>query len=535
MRRLFPHALVILFLGILSAGTASATTYYIAANGSDSNNGTSQTTPWLHAPGMPSCTGTCASTTPQAGDSFIFRGGDTWHFYSGSPSIGGSWSWSWSGSSTNCQLDSSAGAVSKTSCIYIGVDQTWFSGASYSRPTFSQDNPITTARPGSCSHDSTNFNAINLGNQNYVILDGLEMSGVCWQGGANAEWVVAAGTQVEVSNNYFHGWIYGSGSSSDDYAAISGNMPKGNYILCDHNVFDNGDGSLGATAGQASGFAIYNSCKEIAYNVFSHVSNGCICNPASVHDNLFQYLYEPQGSQHGNIVETNTAQSVTGPVYFYNNVMHNTNEGVGVWLETVSDNLYFFGNVSWHYRENSDGTNGNDGTNCYMLDQTSSSASVYFYNNSNDYPCNFRIINGASPTLHFGNGQYIGYSGGLTSTYTTSGPVVDDGHEIFQSEAAANGQGYMPANNYAPTAAGDATVGAGANFSSFCSRIPSASAASACTSGIGEVSYDTTNHVAVPVPPVSRPGSGAWDVAAYQYGSGATMPSPPTGLAALVQ
>src|SRR4029077_14620960 len=54
-------------------------TYYIAANGSDSNNGTSKTTPWLHAPGMANCTGTCASTTPQPGDSFIFRGGDIWH------------------------------------------------------------------------------------------------------------------------------------------------------------------------------------------------------------------------------------------------------------------------------------------------------------------------------------------------------------------------------------------------------------------------------------------------------------------------
>ena len=28
--------------------------YYIAANGSDSNNGTTEATPWLHAPGMPS-------------------------------------------------------------------------------------------------------------------------------------------------------------------------------------------------------------------------------------------------------------------------------------------------------------------------------------------------------------------------------------------------------------------------------------------------------------------------------------------------
>ena len=65
--------LVITFVGLMDA--AAATTHYVAANGSDSNNGTSTSTPWLHAPGMPSCSGSCASYTPQAGDRFIFRGG----------------------------------------------------------------------------------------------------------------------------------------------------------------------------------------------------------------------------------------------------------------------------------------------------------------------------------------------------------------------------------------------------------------------------------------------------------------------------
>src|ERR1700688_3928601 len=50
--------------------------YYIAANGSDSNNGTSETTPWLHAPGMTSCTGTCGSNSPSGGNGYIFPGSD---------------------------------------------------------------------------------------------------------------------------------------------------------------------------------------------------------------------------------------------------------------------------------------------------------------------------------------------------------------------------------------------------------------------------------------------------------------------------
>lgn len=534
MRRLTPLALVVLIFGVLITANASATTYYIAANGNDSNNGTSKTSPWLHAPGMSGCSGSCASTTPQAGDKFILRGGDTWHWQSGAPT-GLPWSWKWSGSSSNCQLNPAAGAVVNGSCIYIGVDQGWFTGSDWTRPAFSADNALSTSRPSTCAHDTTNLNAVDLGGQNYVIFDNFELLGACWQGATNANYVTISGNQVQASNLYIHGWTYGSNSNDDDYHLIGGNMSKGNYVLCDHNVFDGSDSSLGTTAGEASGFAINNTCKEIAFNVFRHVSNGCICNPSSVHDNLFEYLYEPTSSQHGNIIETNTAQSVTGPVYFYNNVMHNTNEGVGVWLETVSDDIYIFNNVSWHYRENTNGTNGNDGTNCYMIDQTSASADVYLYNNTNDYPCNFRTLNGAVPTVHLGNNQYIGYPGGLSSTYTISGPVVDAGHHVFQTEAAANSQGYTSSNNYAPTSASDATVGTGSDLSSFCNGLPNAMASSACASGMGGVTYDASNHVVVPVATVARATGGAWDVAAYEFGSGGTPPNPPTGLTAIVQ
>ena len=68
------------FFCFLIAPAVHATTYYISAIGADTNNGTTKTTSWLHAPGMTNCSNTCASTTPQPGDSFIFRGGDTWHF-----------------------------------------------------------------------------------------------------------------------------------------------------------------------------------------------------------------------------------------------------------------------------------------------------------------------------------------------------------------------------------------------------------------------------------------------------------------------
>jgi hypothetical protein len=85
----------------LSQAWGITSCFYIASNGLDSNTGTDETHPWLHAPGMPNCSsGPCGTKSTNCGASagncngvgFIFRGGDTWHFASGSPTVGGVWS-----------------------------------------------------------------------------------------------------------------------------------------------------------------------------------------------------------------------------------------------------------------------------------------------------------------------------------------------------------------------------------------------------------------------------------------------------------
>ncbi len=548
MSRKFPQRLIAVIFTIFIGAHAFGSTYYIAANGSDSNNGTSKTSPWQHAPGMPSCTGTCASVTPQAGDSFIFRGGDTWHFHSGSPSVGGTWNWKWSGSSGSCQLDPSAGNVVKTSCIYIGTDHTWYAGSSYARPSLSQDDPITNSRPSSCSFDATNFQAFSALDRNYFILDDFEMSGVCWQGNTMGGWVIANGDQIEISNLYVHGWMYGANSSSDDYWAITGEMPKANYILCDHNVFDNSDGTfgnqgvIGTGQGNASGAAITNSCKEIAYNYFKQISNGCICNPSSVHDNTFTSMYQAiPGTQHGNVVEWNSSNSGTGPtIAFYNNLVFNLHEGETIDIELTSgQNAYVFNNVMWGI--------GNAG-NCYIQDNDSSSENAYYFNNTFDYQCTVRAV-GSYPgttTVTFENNHFIGYqSSTCTGSCSTSLPLVystlnpvDNGSLVFQSETTANGQGYVSTNNYAPTSTGDSTIGAGSNLTSFCSSIGDKAAAAACvkstTGGVTEAKGEG-GYVALQsqTTAIARASSGAWDAGAYEFANSTLLP--PTGLAAVVQ
>lgn len=118
---------------VLSASSVFAQhTYYISKSlGSDSNSATqaqSNSAPWAHLPGMPSCASSCASYSPVAGDQFILYGGDTW----GKTDLGVLWTW--------------GGTSGKP--IYIGVDQTWFNssvcGLSWCRPIWNcQTSPCT--------------------------------------------------------------------------------------------------------------------------------------------------------------------------------------------------------------------------------------------------------------------------------------------------------------------------------------------------------------------------------------------------------
>jgi hypothetical protein len=111
----------VLMVSMLIAGSVSATTYYVDySTGSDSNSGTSESTPWKHAPGMKGltptgsstgdgCSANCASYTPQPGDKIILKGGTVWPFTTAP------WNFTWSGSGST-----STYGCQGSGCIYIG-------------------------------------------------------------------------------------------------------------------------------------------------------------------------------------------------------------------------------------------------------------------------------------------------------------------------------------------------------------------------------------------------------------------------------
>lgn len=543
--------------------------YFVAANGSDSNNGTSESTPWLHAPFMPNCSGNCAtvqaalSMTAAAGTGFIFRGGDTWHFgASTSPSVGGTW-----------EFNSSPNPIGTASNpIYVGVDQTWYSGSSWARPVMNGDNPVcngstlgancfsgtntyngynqTYYYAGSCAYQmgSTN-NMIDVSAAAYYIIDNFEMTGLCLsasgQTGGDSTYVryssvcnqlCTAGVPLVVENLYIHG------ASHLQYAAENGSPGCTSSAVC-INIFAfqgsviNGypgetiqDNVVDFSDSDPIGEGLcFGGFWNVAYNVFRYTTQ---CIPSTMHtfhDNLYEYFFE---NGHSNLLEDVGEGSGVNAVY--NNVFRHVeaqatqNGGTFLWLAPPTSGTadYVFNNVGYDVGAleyvNVGGTAGNNAKGNYT-----------FFNNtwqSNVGQMMIRCALYTNGTVVNTNEHYIDdsqpiQSGCSTQTSTTtlwqsntaggSAPTYSDANAAPHFDQYSASQTYA----YSPTASTNSTVvGAGTNEgtqnSAFCSALATAAnsdstlsnAASACQSPVPYLcGYVTSSHTVNCVTPTAAP------------------------------
>jgi hypothetical protein len=290
-------------------------------------------------------------------------------------------------------------------------------------------------------------------------------------------------------------------------------------------------------------------------NVFRYSSNIAVTtNSVTIHDNLFEYLYPSyqNNGPHPNIVnEDANVEGVNSS--FNNNIVRHAFVSETFFLTVAhGQNLYFFNNVFFdllHW-----GPGDTAAQNCLLMESTQNeSSTAYFYNNTFDWGTGGCKVTGAatnlspystnwSGTMYFENNHFIGYdashssptiANAVTGCVSGSCTFTDNGSEIFQTESAANGQGSTSSNNYAPTTTSGSTVGAATNVSSSCPTFSSNNALCSGTSdGALEQGGDGGEIANAPaIPMVAR--QSAWDVGAYQFGSG-TQPNPPTGLAAIV-
>jgi len=503
--------LVVTFLGLGNA--SAATTHYISKSlGSDSNNGTSKSTPWAHVPGMIGCSSGAACTyTPQPGDNFILYGGDTW--VAADLGINTCPSGCWNGTSG--------------SPISITVDKTWYTGGSWTRPIFNLQNSTGTLTGG----------AVIWLYSDYWVFDNIEITGY-QQTSGGATIIVTLGAGNQVQNNYIHGWSRTAGSSANNSYAISTNVSSGSGgagSAIHDNVIDGSDSpNLDFMGGILHGVSVYNNVIRYVYNGFNGVVN-------DFHGNLVEYNYIATSGDHCNMVFPQNVYSGT-TLWLYNNVVRDKQCGTTVFTLANANNTnlvaYQYNNVLY----DNQAAGGNDGLGSGGHDPT---GIYYDYNNTVVSTTNC-FGNGEAPatksTTNFENNHCVAPTV-CVSTGTTCKNLGGNlqqaigttcGQSPTQTDAncSANFDQYTASATYAysPVASTNTTVGAGNNLTSLCSG----NLAALCNDTT-YATYDSVNHVVVMRATVGRPGgSAAWNIGAYQYAQQGPPPNPPTALTAVV-
>ena len=527
--------------------------YYIAANGSDSNNGTTEATPWLHAPGMPACASNCATVqnANPAGAGYILRGGDTWHFgnSSASPYAGGN------------SFGLPGGGGTSAYPIYFGVDQSWYSGGSWARPIFTEDNPPSTSQKLSSCTFPTGSDLINFGGGKYFIVDNLELTGACT---TSAYWNFTYVNYGSLSgyanfyNLYIHGWSHvgfpnpnNCTNSSTCMSAFRGGVntsPPGETLLYD--VVD------GSDSDPVPMEFCYCGAWRVAFSYFNNGSQFITRNQNSFHDSAILNFVD---NGHANVMESvGDAPGPSNAYAIYNNIFGHlyassaTTSNVGFWpSRPVGSTEYWFNNIVYDAGPMeffNIGLNGqNEGT-------------IAIFNNT--FQFNHRTDGGADGISCSATGNAAPYVSGnnhfMSDDVGTVGGMYagncsgqgTDTNSLLMTNRTATSDGYTGSQTYAfsPTSGGSPTVGTGTNRSaSFCGALTTASGTDSYLTDAAAVcqhdtryacTYSSSNHtVSCPARTVNaRPGNGSgnWDIGAYEYGNPLPPPNPPTGLSAVV-
>lgn len=453
--------------------TLSAATYYINfAAGSDTNNGTAKETPWQRHPYMKGWTG---SYSHAAGDQFIFKGGVTWD--------------------NTCFLMCQLAGGSVGNPDYYGVDKTWYSGGSWTRPVFSCN---STALGGNAANIQLKLNSAN------TVLDNIEFAGFYWtstNGGYQCGILQCWNTNITVQNCLFHNWTHASAASgtanemrcivfwsggADGTGTFTGPGGDGRGCIVSNCVV-NGPGPSDSSGCGFSGIlpelTIGNSFSNVpTAMLWSTVTNSTVVPrvcytefayfPGSAfdggHPNVCEQVGWPYGTNEWdhNIVHDTHQEDNAVPVFYW------TGGGVA-WENTmvalVHDNLIY--NVGRAPIET-----GRQGPNIIRSWNNTLVPPV----GSPGFACDVgtNIVSLYSTNDHVIT-DYV-YSTGFSNVYA--------GSNLLQTFAAATVAGYTAANLYRPPSASSPTVNRG-------TPTPSA------TDLIG----------------VTRPQGGAWDIGAYEF------------------
>jgi hypothetical protein len=527
LQRVFPSILTLMLIWPL---LAQAATYYIdPTNGDDTRAkalAQSKNTPWKHLRCMASATGNgvdgAVNYTPVAGDIFILKGGETW----GNANFPCTWNWS--------------GTVGNR--ITVTVDQTWFTGASWTRPIFDAGgNPIIGPIRGTPIPMPVNA-FIDLNNGNFGVhdmtFDNIEMINFYWAGDSTfntcAGVIGGPSTNVILDHLYIHKWGHDSlanGTTDLCHFAIMGvtSPPYNSGSVLQNSIIDNGDGMNGGDSG--AGVYLW---PNVLNSRIAHMSN-LVVNKGSGeiagNDLAFcQPSFDTRvinGSKaiHPNMIETLGAASAF-TVYIHDNKIHDSIDtgcetAFLANLEAGVGTIYVWNNILYNLV----------GNPIHLDQRAAGPPSFYLWNNTEvakpgNFPCFLAgHTGGTAPVIKIQNNHCI------TTNLTTVDPAIvattlNVDHNVLQDPTAASLQGYTAAQTphvYAPTDGTDTTV-----------TPPGVNLTTMCTGALAGLCLDTTYGSLVSGTSVTGAARSArartaasWNIGAYQFGD-VTPPGAPT-------
>lgn len=511
------------------ASLSGFTCFYISfTNGSDSNNGATEGTPWKRAPFMQGVTGTAAAHTPAYGDAYVFEGGDVWpNSVFGAQVV-----------LTPASTSTSPVGCAGTGCVYIGGgDTTWFISANcvaksyvgYCRPVFDgQSSPVATF-PGGISVTFLDIygGGDNSGSGGYMIVDNLEFTGLNQASNTGVPAYIAkrCGKHCEIKNNYFHGWSHGGTATQDNARFISGvaNCPQDTTSSFHDNVFDGSDTTEDMGMALAGGFNyVYN-------NYITHMHNGVLGANQFFYQNTITHINGSfDATSHGNVFEVTVGCSTN----VWNNRIDDATGGATLFpgpKQGGPPDFYFNNLITSQQNQSIQVASNLCGVSC-------TGTGEYIFNN---------VIQqvAANSTANIAG---AGDAGGLfipfmtinnnlliqdTSNFIIWGRTTtqNSATNITETNASATSAGYVQSGSfwYFPPSVAGQTVGVGTNeTTAICNLMtdpnlatPVEDCKSDSTYGVG---YDAVNHAVIVAGRTAnaRPSISAWDVGPFQFAAG---------------
>jgi len=516
------------------ARSVSAATHYVATSGSDSNNGTSESTPWAHLPGMPTATSSASSYTPGAGDTFVLRGCDVWY-------------------NANFPLVLDQGG-SSGSPMTITVDQTWYNTAScpsaWNRPIFdahpSASSSAGTEMNGSGGQASGcvsgNGNYFMVINASYITIQWLELRNLYYANdaenscyGQNGMWSVNSADYVTVSYGYEHAWSMGKYSTSpavndaDEFVLIDGN-PTCPHCMMTYNVADNCATAMGENLEPGGALSMTN----VKYSHYGCMSNSY--KPLFAGEFGWNEITKNAGSPdlsiHANCIESVAAMGNGGVYYIHDNRIHDNYDCEELQIGNQGETDYVWNNI-WYNPDllNPSQANGPE------VPQSETPVAMYFWNNTvvdSADGCVGNAGHGSTFSTAFKSQNNLCInSAGSASSASFSPSTTSNNLGLTDSQASTDGFTSTQTIAYSPTSSSSPTVGAGTNLTSvWPSGFSTQDASLICT----PQTVNTVVQVVCTGTQNPRPVSGAWDVGAYQVSAGSTSkPNPPTNVKATAQ